>query len=279
MGREKKKVGKNKKRQQEKIIHLDNARHKEILHKQMEDGEYAKALDTVVKLIEGKCNDPEVMYVAAQAYFFLGDYERTAAWVNNTLHYNDHHIGARLLLARVCLLKDREEDALKLYDLILNRGTDGLTDAEEEDILESTDYIVRTNRAWLEAAYPRVMAFINERKHEADAAIEFDMSHTSKQISYDDHSVTAILNEIMDKRVSLQEKIKILNAFAGGFYVEQDYPAAQHLLEKALELDACADETLRNMAVLHQGMGRREEALQYASQMSVTDFTLLNLLS
>ncbi len=284
MGKEKKKVCKNKKRQQEKIMQQEFAKQKETLMMQMEAGEYGQALDTIAELITAKCYEPEIMYMAAKAYFYTGDYERSAKWVNNTLHYDGSHIGARLLLARVCLVEDRNDDAMKLYEFVLRNGKRELTAEEQEDILEATYYIVRTEEDWLHEHYPLVEAFIQEHGQESTESVKQESEiRPAEEIKQEEASaglsIAEITAEVMEKPVSLREKAKIFNKFAGGLYLEKNFAAAKQLLEKAMEIDGHDDETLRNMAVVEKALGNGAAAMDYMSRMSVTDFMLLEHLS
>ena len=87
--------------------------------------------------------------------------------------------------------------------------------------------------------------------------------------------VNDTIQQIMGKKASLQEKIKLLNAFAGGCYQSDDCQAACKLLEKALELDACAPEILKNMAYVCLADGDKEKAMEFVSRMPMVDFGLL----
>ena len=84
--------------------------------------------------------------------------------------------------------------------------------------------------------------------------------------------------EILQKQVSLIEKIKLLNTFAGAYFYENQLDAAGLLLDAALELDAFQTETLRNMVYTKLAQGEAEAAMQYAARMSMPDFGLLQAL-
>ena len=82
---------------------------------------------------------------------------------------------------------------------------------------------------------------------------------------------------MLKKALPAVQKAEILTSFAGGYYYQGDLASAELLLQTALELDA-SDGVLRNMALVQQDAGRREEALQTAARMKLADFTLLRLL-
>jgi Flp pilus assembly protein TadD len=87
-----------------------------------------------------------------------------------------------------------------------------------------------------------------------------------------------VMTDIMQSPVSLREKIAMLNAYAGGCFVAGDYEGAMNFLQKAEELDAHDNMTLRNLAMLAKEMGQQEKALSYAGRMNGTDFVLLKQL-
>ena len=60
--------------------------------------------------------------------------------------------------------------------------------------------------------------------------------------------VPAILDQVMAKQISLQEKIKLLNMFAGACYQKDDMQSAFDLLSAALELDGFNADVLKNIA-------------------------------
>lgn len=83
------------------------------------------------------------------------------------------------------------------------------------------------------------------------------------------------MQQIMASRVSMREKIKLLNAFAAGCYQSGDYQAAFELLDGAMQLDAGAPDILKNMAYVCLAAGEREQALEYAAKLPMADFGLL----
>jgi len=83
---------------------------KRELAAQMADEEYGEALGTVAAMIEAGLQDADAFYDAAYSYFMSGDYERATEWVDNTLRFAPQHVGARILLARICLLEERTAD-------------------------------------------------------------------------------------------------------------------------------------------------------------------------
>ena len=90
--------------------------------------------------------------------------------------------------------------------------------------------------------------------------------------------IEAELKAVAEKPVSLQAKIHIYNAFAGGYFYQRNYQAAQKFLEEALKIDPLDGESLRNMAVLCHEQGEKEKAQEFAAKLPQTDFLLLSAL-
>ncbi len=283
MGKDKKK--KNKKFKAEQIKQptikgrdeMQDNKLQDILNEKMQAGSYDEALDTVVELLEKNCREPQVFYQAAQAYFMLGDYDRAAQWVTNTLQYAPEHVGARLLLARICLLEDRESDAMQIFTQLLSVYGSSLSESDKEDICEAVDYTYRTDKDWLQDNYPKVAELMANHKDgivsaEADGSAE-QMQSAAPAENED------IVGKIKAKDISLRDKVKLFNAFAGGLYVNNDYQGAKSLLQEALKIDAGSELTLKNMAVVEADCGNVDEALRCASMIPDMDFTLLKLIN
>lgn len=91
--------------------------------------------------------------------------------------------------------------------------------------------------------------------------------------------VEGTVASIMSKGISLREKVRLLNVFAGACYQNGDYQSAFDLLAAALQLD-CGDEaTLKNIAYTCLSAGEQEQALEYAAKLPVVDFGLLYALN
>lgn len=281
MGKNTKKLNKKKNQQNIKVENQQVKELKALLRQQMQNMQYADALSTLAELIEKQCCEPEVIYQGAQAYFLIGDYERAAAWVENTLHFAPQHIGARLLLAKICLLEERIDDAMALYTFVLQNYPQGLTEAQREDIKEGADYTWRTDREWLVENYPLVANLWNEKEpqtmtvNEADLQNMNDKENAIEQGSNDTVLAEDIVKQVFGKDISLAEKIKLLNTFAGGYFVEKDFANAQLLLEKALEIDGHHTKTLANLAILSKNQGDVDKALAYVTKMPEVDFAIL----
>lgn len=87
-----------------------------------------------------------------------------------------------------------------------------------------------------------------------------------------------VVTDIMSRKVSLRDKIKLFNAFAAGCYQAGDYQAAFELLSAALRLDTHDDMILKNAAYTCIAAGEKEQALKYVAKMNRMDFELLHVI-
>ena len=364
-----------------------NARWETLLAEQMKAGKYAEAIETLAELVKGDDIKPEFMYDAAYAYFMVGDYERAGQWINHTLSYAPGHIPVRILLARLLILQERQDDGLAVFDFVLDKGADTLTEAQRDEIEEIVEFYGRSEGEKIRRSYPHIAALLKlevppvgtkdvsqilaslrqkvaaagaaagEAVEEAAAAVKpmaeagvaaageavaaakpvleakaaaaakkpADILASLKQrlaavsqekaegasgtakasggsrgasqgvqpttegtvlSSARPQPAAAAANvsaaektkqDVLKKALPAVQKAEILTSFAGGYYYQGDLASAKLLLQAALELDA-SDGVLRNMALVQQDAGRREEALQTAARMKLADFTLLRLL-
>ena len=88
-------------------------------------------------------------------------------------------------------------------------------------------------------------------------------------------SAAQLMEKVMSSDISLREKIKGLNNFASGLYLNDDYDGAIQLLNKALEIDAHDPFVLRNIAYVCLTMKNKDKALEYASKLPMMDFGLI----
>lgn len=266
---------------------------KEVLcREQMEQEKYDEALGTLAEIAQTGRKDAEMMYLTAVCYFMTGDYERSAVWINNTLTYAPEHIKVRVLLARLCLLQEREEDALAVFDFVLEHGLDHLSSVEQDEIEEILEYYARNEAEKLQQDYPHIAAFMQlsreqPQKQKLETAPQItvttlgeaqkeDAPELQKSADEDDWKIKK--QSILQKEVSVAEKLRILNAFAGAYYFSKDNLAAQGLLQTALELDAFDEMSLRNMVILQAELGQKDLAAEYAAKLPQTDFQLLRLI-
>lgn len=87
--------------------------------------------------------------------------------------------------------------------------------------------------------------------------------------------VSDTLAKIAAKEISLVEKVRLINVFAGVCYQQGDYQSAFDLLSAALELDGQDAATLKNIAYTCLSAGEQDQALSFAAKLPVVDFALL----
>lgn len=87
--------------------------------------------------------------------------------------------------------------------------------------------------------------------------------------------VSDTLTKIAAKEISLVEKVRLINVFAGVCYQQGDYQSAFDLLSAALELDSKDAATLKNIAYTCLSAGEQEQAMSFAAKLPVVDFALL----
>ncbi|MCI7266702.1 MAG: glycosyltransferase [Veillonellaceae bacterium] len=87
--------------------------------------------------------------------------------------------------------------------------------------------------------------------------------------------VSDTLAKIATKDISLVEKVRLINVFAGVCYQQGDYQSAFDLLSAALEIDGQDVATLKNIAYTCLSAGEQEQAMSFAAKLPVVDFALL----
>ena len=261
---------------------------------QMEDEEYAEALGTVAAMIEKGIRDADAFYDAAYSYFMSGDYERATQWVDNTLRLAPEHVKARILLARICLLQDRASDGLAIFEFVLKNYAAALSAEDREDLSEVLDYYGMTKEDEIRAGYPAIAKFL-QLDGAASAAQPEAFQPLAQQVQRietqpvqptqpagqeadDEAEVLRLVQEILGKDVAVLEKVRLLNSFAGGFFLAGSFAAAKSLLKQALVLDAHDEMTLKNMGYTLAALGERDTALELASMMQRPDFGLLSVI-
>ena len=127
---------------------------REQMKEQMEAGEYAEALGSLAELVKDNSYDPDLMYDGAYSYFMVGDYERATKWVDMVMDLAPYHIPARILLARLCILNEREEGALAISDALLAGSRAMLTEDQAQDLNDILEYYYRCEPERIRADYP-----------------------------------------------------------------------------------------------------------------------------
>lgn len=269
----------------------------------VDEQKYVEAMDVMAEIAGIKRADADIMYWGALCYFETGDYDRAAKWINNVLAYVPHHLKAELLLANICMINERENDGLKIIENVLQQYMDKLDQQDKSNLEDMLVYYRYGNPAELQA-FPDIQKFLgleateeemgNEHTNEDSSAafilselrtvmdkhdVAKDTFTNNEEVCHeqadDTLDVSATLEKVMAKNISLLEKVKLLNMFAGACYQKGDLQSAFDLLSAALELDGYDADLLKNMAYVCLSAGEKEQALEFASKLPMVDFALL----
>ena len=295
MGKANRKMNKKKQKEQQKQAHKNWDSLKAKMFAFEEAFNYAEAINTLSELIEAGCREEEIMVHGAKDYYQLGDYERAGKWVDVTLNFAPNNLEVRILLAHLCLLNDRIDDALSVLEFVLKNGGQNLPLEQQEDMEDMLAYYGKHEAEMLKEEYPLCWQFIAKEGQNTQTAAEQKAVEAEPSVSDDtmeeeaenteetveehtDDDIVGIIAEIEQKEISLQEKVRLLNSFAASYYYQKELGAAARLLDAALRIDACHNNTLRNMAMVQNELGSKEKALELAGKMFEADFVLLKQL-
>lgn len=288
------------------------------MKQQVEDCEYVDAMDTMAELVPLKAINEEIMYLGAYCYMMTDDNERAVKWINNVLSIDPSNIKARILLARICTMEDRTEDALTIYDFILENAQDKLSEEDRQELDDLLDYYRYAEIDIINEDYPSIARFLglaeevkeepqdeaaerarsavarlrellnNKKQAEAEAEACQTMPAEEVQTCIEDteveeaeeaaFDVETISQQIMNSPVSMKEKIKLFNTFAAGCYTNGDYQSAFDLLSGALVLDSSDPFVLKNIAYVCAAAGEVEQAMEFVSKLPMVDFGTLSAL-
>ena len=140
------------------------------LQSQIEQEAYSDALNTLAELAKRKTVSPASMYAGAYAYFMLGDYERAAAWIDNTLQFAPGHVAARILLARLCILQEKVDAGLSIFDLLADKFLAGMSDEEKDEVESLSGFYGRNEPERVRKEYPHLAKFL--RLDEEEEAVK-----------------------------------------------------------------------------------------------------------
>ena len=286
---------------------------KSTMQERMASEDYVGAMDIMAKMAANKKMDAEVMYWGALCYFRTGDYDRAARWVNNSLNLDNHRPSTKILLAALCFAQERCEDGLQLCQHVLSEAELSETDRDFLDevlapvrlrqyrLLEQYPAVSRyleskpaaggdavssqpeqLQDSDAQAVLTKLKKLLAKNRPEQDAVVGEQPAAPvaaeqpfAAQPAHTGFDAGAAIAEIAAREISLQEKITLLNSFAGACYQEDDHEAALTLLSAALELDACHAATLKNMAYVLLSAGDKQRAVEIAAKLPVFDFALL----
>ena len=270
----------------------------ERMQEKFDNDDFLGVLQDLTELINSGCYDPKALYLGAYSYFMQGDYVRAAALVNDTLQFAPQDVETRILLARICMLEDRSDDGLAIFDFVLEHYADQLTTEQHDDVEDILDYYAQNDPEHIAKDFPHIAAFMHvaatlaggtsqaaaepgiedaviAEPEPANQAAEAVTSAEPAAESVDETDIEAEIEQVMAADMALAAKVRLLNNFAGAHYVAGELEAAQQELKQALKIDGQSATTIRNMAVLMKDQGKADLAWQVAAQLPETDFLLL----
>ena len=168
MGKASRKMKKKQQQGMEAGLQAEVKETEQKLFRQIEEESYAQALDTLVDLVQKKSVSPQAMYAGAYAYFMMGDYDRSAKWIDNTLRYAPNHVAARILLARLCILQEKVDAGLAIFDLLTDKFLAGLSDDERDEIETIAGFYGRNEAEKVKREYPHLAAFLHVGEDDED---------------------------------------------------------------------------------------------------------------
>lgn len=315
------KASKRVKRQAQKNIVERNLQQYSSKEKELDvffaNEDYSKVLEVLAELIQVRDIKPDLLYKGAYSYFMLGDYERAAQWINNTLSYDKHHVEARILLARLCFMQYRHEDGLAIYDFLVEHYCETMTRSQKEQIRDNSECYVRREGENFRHNYPYLADFLQVGKIPSQAPMNTVKTETTVVTEEGNSALSALqrlkaklqavqaqneqdkadkpisdskegtvgkvetnqqIEEIMNRTGSLREKVQLLNKFAAAQYMEEAYQAAEDYLKAALQLDDGDSQTIRNMAMTQAALGDMAKAQALMACLPKADFMLLYML-
>ena len=271
-----------------------------------ETEQYADYINRLAEIVQEGHYDEDALYRGAYSYFMLGDYLRAANMVNDVLTVSPMHLEARILLARICLLDDRTDDGLAIFDFILEHFKEQMTEAQTDDLKDVLDYYANTETENIRENFPHVTHFLQKvglmpETAAADApqqakaaracapvpeAAEVTEAEEPSELAAAAAAASpapdaaAEIAQVMAQQISLADKVRLLNAFAAAHFMAgaAEYAAAREELEQALQLDTASAETLRNLAVLAKCQGETDKAWNFAAKLPTSDFLLMAFL-
>ena len=174
MGKASRKMKKKQQQEAEAGLQAEVKTTEQKLFRQIEEEAYSEALDTLVELVQKKSVSPQAMYAGAYAYFMMGDYDRAANWIDNTLRYAPNHVAARILLARLCILQEKADAGLSIFDLLTDKFLPSLNEEERDEIESLAGFYGRNEPDRIMREYPHLAAFLqlDKENHQAEEKAE-----------------------------------------------------------------------------------------------------------
>ena len=175
------------------------------------------------------------------------------------------------------LTEDKAQAALARLRQLLSKNKD----SEEKQAVEEVNKVQEPAEATITREV--IASVADQEKKEITPEIQqleenqpiAEKSDDVQQNEAEKVDVSDTLAKIAAKEISLVEKVRLINVFAGVCYQQGDYQSAFDLLSAALELDGQDAATLKNIAYTCLSAGEQEQAMSFAAKLPVVDFALL----
>lgn len=277
------------------------------------DEQYEEALQEIIKLFEMDYADQGIVYETAEIYYLVGDYERAITWADKTLAFDENHVAAQILLAKLYALQDELNNCFKTLEKLLsgNQQISAELKVEIEDLLDyfAADY----SEEELKSNYPHIWDFsrctendvietntveinVAEAAEESSCYIDevdednhgdmesVEMLHTSVacEAAEDEFAclkgkpTNEVIAAIMNQSISLTEKIDTCLYFAVYYYSQKDIAGTLMLLKQAVLIDGHNDLVLKNVGFVLAEMGEKQGALEFLLKVKEKDLMVLH---
>lgn len=173
--------------------------------------------------------------------------------------------------------EDKAQAALARLRQLLSKNKD----SEEKQVVEEVNEVQEPAEATItrEVIAPVAVQdkeeIIPEKQRVEENQPVVEESDDVQQNEAEKVDVSDTLAKIAVKEISLVEKVRLINVFAGVCYQQGDYQSAFDLLSAALEIDEQDAATLKNIAYTCLSAGEQEQAISFAAKLPVVDFALL----
>lgn len=170
----------------------------EEMKQKVEAGDFVAAMDVMAELVGCNGINVDIMYLGAYCYMMTDDNERAARWVTNILNVDSSHVQARILLGRICIMEDRTEDALTIFDYILENMKDKLSIDDEQTLKDLLDYYRFAEADMIKDNYPNIAEFLG--------LVENDVEKSEDEAAARARNAVAKLRELLNNKKQEKEK-------------------------------------------------------------------------
>lgn len=129
---------------------------------------YHALINTLAEFVQAGGRDAECFAVGAWAYAYLGDFERAGGWVQTTLDFEPQNASARVLLAWLCVVEDREQDACDVLAFLFEHHY-AFSEEDAARLEDVFDACSKEQVTQLAAEHPACAAFAGRGRGMADA--------------------------------------------------------------------------------------------------------------